>query len=189
MITTLTPYTQVQKALFLDRDGVVIKYVPYLSKVEQVELPLGAGEALKQWQNAGYLLILITNQAGVGRGYYTLEDVEKVHDYIVDEYGKFGVKFTDIFVCPHHPQDNCLCRKPSPKMLNDASKKHGISLSQSFFVGDAPSDVQCAINSECQPVLVLTGRGEETLKNITQYTRKVEIFDSLKDTVKLIPAR
>ncbi len=186
MTTTLTPYTQLQKALFLDRDGVVINYVPYLSKVEQVELPLGAGEALKQWQNAGYLLILITNQAGVGRGYYTLEDVNKVHDYIIDEYGKFGVTFDDIFLCPHHPQNNCLCRKPSPKMLIDASKKHGISLSQSFFVGDAPSDVESAINAECQPILVLTGRGQETLQKITEYTKKVEIFDSLQDTVKLI---
>ena len=188
MITTLTPYTQLQKALFLDRDGVVIKYVPYLSKVEQVELPLGAGEALKRWQDAGYLLIIITNQAGVGRGYYTLEDVEKVHNHIIEEYGKFGVTFTDIFICPHHPQDNCLCRKPAPKMIIDASKKHGASLSQSLFVGDAPSDVQCAINAECQPVLVLTGRGKETLQNIAQYSRKVEIFDSLQDTVKLIPS-
>ncbi|CCQ57898.1 MAG: HAD family hydrolase [Crocosphaera sp.] len=188
MTTTLTPYTQLQKALFLDRDGVVIKYVPYLSKVEQVELPLGAGEALKRWQDAGYLLIIITNQAGVGRGYYTLEDVEKVHNHIIEEYGKFGVTFTDIFICPHHPQDNCLCRKPAPKMIIDASKKHGVSLSQSLFVGDAPSDVQCAINAECQPVLVLTGRGKETLQNIAQYSRKVEIFDSLQDTVKLIPS-
>ena len=62
MTTTLTPYTQLQKALFLDRDGVVIKYVPYLSKVEQVELPLGAGEALKRWQDAGYLLIIINSK-------------------------------------------------------------------------------------------------------------------------------
>ena len=106
MITTLTPYTQLQKALFLDRDGVVIKYVPYLSKVEQVEFPLGAGEALKLWQDAGYLLILITNQAGVGRGYYTLGDVEKVHNYMIEEYGKFGVTFTEICICPHQPQDN-----------------------------------------------------------------------------------
>ncbi len=186
MTTTLTPDTQLQKALFLDRDGVAIKYIPYLSRPEQVELPLGAGEALKQWKNAGYLLILVTNQSGIGRGYYTLEEVERVHRHICDEYGKFGVQFDDIFLCPHHPQDNCLCRKPSPQMLIDASKKHHISLSQSFFVGDAPSDVECAINAECQPVLLLTGRGQETLQKVTDYPREVEIFESLQETVTLI---
>ncbi|MEA5535459.1 HAD family hydrolase [Crocosphaera sp. XPORK-15E] len=186
MTTTFTPYKQLQKALFLDRDGVVIKYVPYLSKPEQVELPLGAGEALKYWQDAGYLLILVTNQAGVGRGYYSLDDVEIVHQFIRQEYAKFGVQFADIFLCPHHPQDNCLCRKPSPQMLINASKKHQISLSQSFFIGDAPSDVECAIKAECQPVLVLTGRGQETLSKLSEYSTRIEVFEGLRDTVKLI---
>ncbi|ACK66334.1 histidinol-phosphate phosphatase family protein [Rippkaea orientalis PCC 8801] len=181
-----TSHTQLNKALFLDRDGVVIDYIPYLSQPEQVRLPHGAGEALKTWQDAGYLLILITNQAGVGRGYYTLEDVEAVHTYIRQEYGKLGVSFEDIFVCPHHPEDNCLCRKPSPEMLIQASKKHQISLSQSFFVGDAPSDLQAAIEADCQPVLVLTGRGEETIKNIAQYSTEIKVFAKLSDTVQLI---
>lgn len=185
-MTTFTPHTQHQKALFLDRDGVVINYIPYLSKPEQVELPLGAGEALKRWQDAGYLLILITNQAGVGRGYYSLEDVAAVHIDIRQKYAQFGVQFRDIFFCPHHPQDQCLCRKPSPKMLIDAAKKYNISLGQSFFIGDAPSDVECAIKADCQPVLVLTGRGRETLQKITDYPRKIEIFEGLRDTVSLI---
>jgi D-glycero-D-manno-heptose 1,7-bisphosphate phosphatase len=186
MTTTLTPDTQLQKALFLDRDGVAIDYIPYLHKPEQVKLPLGAGEALKQWKNAGYLLILVTNQSGIGRGYYSLDEVETVHSHICYEYEKFGVTFDDIFLCPHHPQDGCLCRKPSPQMLIDASKKYHISLSKSFFVGDAPTDIECAINAECGPVLLLTGRGQETLQKIAEYPCKVDIFESLKDTVTLI---
>ena len=170
----------------MDRDGVIINYIPYLSDPEQVKLPLGAGEALKQWQDAGYLLILITNQAGVGRGYYTLEDVAAVHAHIRQEYAKFGVQFHDIFLCPHHPEHRCLCRKPSPQMLIEASKKYKIALSQSFFVGDAPSDVECAMNADCQPVLVLTGRGQETLKKVAAYPHNIEIFESLQETVTLL---
>ncbi|HAC64615.1 MAG TPA: HAD family hydrolase [Cyanothece sp. UBA12306] len=181
-----TSHTHLNKALFLDRDGVIIEYVPYLSQPEQVKLPDGAGKALKSWQDAGYLLILITNQAGVGRGYYTLKDVEKVHTYIRQQYGRFEVYFHDIFVCPHHPDDHCLCRKPSPEMLIQAAKKHQIDVSQSFFVGDAPSDLQSAISANCQPVLLLTGRGQETIKNLAQYTTEIKVFTGLSETVQLI---
>lgn len=183
---TLSPHTPLKKALFLDRDGVVIDYFPYLSKPEQVTFPEGAGEALKKWQNAGYLLILITNQAGVGRGYFSLEDVDKVNSYIRQEYEKFGVYFDDVFICPHHPQDNCGCRKPAPEMLLKASKKHQIAMSESFFIGDAPSDLECSIRGNCQPILVLTGRGKTTVKEINKYPQKIPVFETLLETVKLI---
>ena len=100
------------KALFLDRDGVVIEYIPYLNRPEQVKVPVGAGEALRQWQTAGYHLIVITNQSGVGRGYYTLEEVEAVHQRVCEAYDEYGVTFDDIFLCPHHPEEGCDCRKP-----------------------------------------------------------------------------
>lgn len=176
-----------QKALFLDRDGVVIKYIHYLSKPEQVELPFGAGEALKRWQDKGYLLILVTNQAGVGRGYYNLEDVTDVHNYICKEYKKkYGVNFYDIFICPHHPNEKCLCRKPSPQMLVDASIKYNILLSKSFFIGDTLSDVESALNAGCNPILLLTGKGKDSLKRIVKYPHKIQVFNSLQETVKII---
>ncbi|XTZ12007.1 MAG: D-glycero-alpha-D-manno-heptose-1,7-bisphosphate 7-phosphatase [cyanobacterium endosymbiont of Rhopalodia inflata] len=183
---TNTSRTHFNKALFLDRDGVIVDYVPYLSKPEQVKLPYGAGEALKQWQDAGYLLIIITNQAGVGRGYYSLQDVEKVHRYIQQQYSYFGVFFADIFICPHRPDDKCFCRKPSPEMLINASKKHHIVLSQSFFIGDAPSDLEAAIKANCKPILVLTGRGLETVAKLAQYPIEIRVFKELFETVKLI---
>ncbi|BAP17633.1 D-glycero-alpha-D-manno-heptose-1,7-bisphosphate 7-phosphatase [cyanobacterium endosymbiont of Epithemia turgida] len=184
--STNTSHTHFNKALFLDRDGVIVNYVPYLSKPEQVKLPSGAGEALRQWQDAGYLLIIITNQAGVGRGYYSLQDVEKVHCYIQQQYSYFGVFFTDIFVCPHRPDDKCFCRKPSPEMLINASNKHHIVLSQSFFIGDAFSDLEAAIRANCKPILVLTGRGLETVKKLAQYPIQIKVFKELFETVKLI---
>jgi len=175
-----------RKALFLDRDGVTIDYIPYLSRPEQVKLPAGAGPALKHWQDAGYLLIVITNQAGIGRGYFDHDAVEAVHQTVRAEYGKFGVTFTDIFLCPHHPEAGCECRKPSPEMLLTAAKTYQISLKESYFVGDAPSDLKAAINAGCQPVLVLTGRGQETAAQLHQFSQPIPVFDALCDTVALL---
>ena len=175
-----------RKALFLDRDGVVINYIPYLSQPEQVQIPDGAGQTLKRWQDEDYLLVLITNQSGVGRGHFTLEAVESVHQRVREVYQPFGVTFDDIFLCPHHPDDQCLCRKPSGEMLLTAAEKHGISLADSFFVGDAPSDLSAAIAAGCQPVLVLTGRGQETFAKINEYPVKIPVFDQLADTITLI---
>jgi D-glycero-D-manno-heptose 1,7-bisphosphate phosphatase len=174
------------KALFLDRDGVIIDYIPYLSKPEQVRIPKGAGQALKQWQDAGYLLILLTNQSGVGRGYFTLDDLEAVHTRISQEYQKFEVNFCDILICPHHPSQACPCRKPSPYLLLEAAKKYRLAISQSFFIGDAPSDLECAIKAGCQPVLLLTGRGRTTVQHLEKYPVKIPIYNDLSETVELI---
>jgi D-glycero-D-manno-heptose 1,7-bisphosphate phosphatase len=179
-------HAHLQKALFLDRDGVLINYIPYLSSSQQVNLPHDAGVALKQWQDQGYKLIIITNQSGIGRGYFSLEDVHQIHQRVRDEYAKFGVFFTDIFLCPHHPNDACVCRKPSPYLLIEAAKKYNIDLSQSFFIGDAPSDLECAIKANCQPVLLLTGRGKNTLEKIHQFSCKIPVYEQLKDTIDLL---
>ncbi|MCE2698334.1 MAG: HAD family hydrolase [Nostocales cyanobacterium LE14-WE4] len=174
------------KALFLDRDGVIVNYIPYLSKPEQVEIPEGAGQALREWQDAGYLLIIVTNQSGVGRGYFSLDDVAAVHDQVFIEYQQFGVSFHDVLICPHHPDEGCKCRKPSPYLLLEAAKKYNVNLSQSYFIGDAPSDLDCAIQAGCHPVLLLTGRGTSTVEQIEKYPIKVTIFNELYATVELI---
>ena len=180
---------QPQKALFLDRDGVVIDYIPYLGKPEQVRLPSGAGVALKQWQDAGYLLIVITNQSGVGYGYFSLADVAAVHQCLIEEYEQYGVKFTEIMVCPHHPQAACDCRKPSPEMLLSAAQKHQIALDQSYFLGDALSDLDCALNAGCHPLLVLTGLGKETQEKLDRFPVKIPCFEQLAHTVILLQER
>ncbi|MGK7944635.1 MAG: D-glycero-alpha-D-manno-heptose-1,7-bisphosphate 7-phosphatase [Microcystaceae cyanobacterium] len=180
-------HTHLEKALFLDRDGVLIEYIPYLGRPEQVKLPPNAGIGLKQWQDLGYKLIVITNQSGIGRGYFTLEDVKAVHQRMQDEYAKFGVFFTDILLCPHHPDEGCLCRKPSPYLLVTAAKRHQIAIPQSFFIGDAPSDLDCAIQAGCQPVLLLTGRGKTTVEKLSQYDCKIPVYEQLQDTIDLLP--
>jgi D-glycero-D-manno-heptose 1,7-bisphosphate phosphatase len=174
------------KALFLDRDGVIVNYIPYLSKPEQVEIPEGAGQALREWQDAGYLLIIVTNQSGVGRGYFSLDDVAAVHDQVFIEYQQFGVSFHDVLICPHHPDEGCKCRKPSPYLLLEAAKKYNVNLSQSYFIGDAPSDLDCAIQAGCHPVLLLTGRGTSTIEQIEQYLTEIVVFNQLYETTRLI---
>lgn len=174
------------KALFLDRDGVVVNYIPYLSRPEQVSLPEDAGEALKKWQREGYKLVIVTNQSGISRGYFSLEDVKAIHKRIIAEYRRFGVEFADILMCPHQPADNCQCRKPSPYLILNYSEKHNIDLSKSLFIGDAPSDIECALNAGCQPVLLLTGRGRETKETLLNCNTSIPIFESLSDTLKLV---
>ncbi|BAQ63070.1 D-glycero-D-manno-heptose 1,7-bisphosphate phosphatase [Geminocystis sp. NIES-3708] len=174
------------KTLFLDRDGVVIDYIPYLSHPEQVSLPQGAAEALKIWQNSGYKLVIVTNQSGISRGYFSLEEVKAIHKRIIEKYRYFGVEFADILMCPHQPSDNCNCRKPLPSLILNYSQKYNINLSQSFFIGDAPSDIECAFNAGCQPVLLLTGRGKETQEKISKDKISIPIFENLSDTLQLI---
>lgn len=175
-----------KKALFLDRDGVIIEYIPYLSKPEQVKIPEDAGIALKQWQNKGYKLVICTNQSGIARGYFTINDVQQVHQRIFAQYAQFDVTFDTILMCPHQPEDKCLCRKPSPFLLKEYATKNNINLSHSFFMGDAPCDIECALNAGCKPVLLLTGRGQETVKTLANFAEKIPVFNTLKNTLSML---
>ena len=132
----------------------------YVGHVDQVELIDGAAEALRRLKEEGFRLFVVTNQSGVGRGYFTREAVEEIHA-LLDK--QFGAVIDRYFVCPHHPEDNCDCRKPKPKFLLDAAREFELDLQGSFMVGDRPSDVQCGINAGTRTVLVLTGVGAETL--------------------------
>lgn len=129
---------------------------------ERVVLIPSAASALKRLQDAGYKLFVVTNQS-VGRGYFTRETVESIHAHLDEYFGKAGVRFDGYFVCPHHPEDNCDCRKPKPKFLLDAARVHGLELSRCFMVGDRPTDIQTGVNACTKTILVLTGAGREAL--------------------------
>ena len=153
------------RAVFLDRDGTIMEDATYVGKVEHVVLIPHAPQALKRLQDAGYKLFIITNQSGVGRGYFTREAVESIHAHLKEHFGRAGVRFDRYYVCPHHPEDNCECRKPKPKFLLDAAREYGLDLSGCFMIGDRASDVQAGLNAGVRTVLVLTGAGRETLTN------------------------
>ncbi|HXI82569.1 MAG TPA: D-glycero-beta-D-manno-heptose 1,7-bisphosphate 7-phosphatase [Verrucomicrobiae bacterium] len=151
------------RAVFLDRDGTIMEDSNYVGDVERVLVIPSAAAALRRLQEAGYKLFIITNQSGVGRGYFTREAVESIHAHLDEYFGKHHVHFDRYYVCPHHPEDNCDCRKPKPKFLRDAAREYGLDLSRCFMVGDRASDIQAGINAGVSTVLVLTGVGHETL--------------------------
>ena len=151
------------RAVFLDRDGVLMADTNYVGHVERVVILDQAPAAMRRLQAAGYRLFVVTNQSGVGRGYFTRAAVEEIHALLDRQFATAGTRVDRYYVCPHHPEDNCECRKPKPKSLLDAASEYGLDLAQCFMVGDRASDIQCGQNAGTRTVLVLTGAGPETL--------------------------
>ena len=148
------------RAVFLDRDGTLIEDREYLHKPEEVVIFPGVPAALKKLQDAGYILVMVTNQSGVGRGYFTLKDVGRVHERILNEFRAAGVSLRKIYVAPEAPDQPSRGRKPSPQFLFDAREEFGIDLSQSFMVGDKLIDLECGWNAGVKKsILVRTGYG------------------------------
>jgi len=136
------------KAIFLDRDGTLILDKEYIKDVSQIEFIKGIPETLKKLKERGYLLIIVSNQSGVARGYYSEDDVDKINNEINHMLSEgFGFLLDGFYYCPHHPdygnelyRKKCDCRKPAPGMVLRAAEEHGIDISQSFMIGDKPSD-------------------------------------------------
>ena len=148
------------QAVFLDRDGTLIKEMEYLRRPEQVAIFPGVGAALKLLQDAGFTLFIVSNQSGVGRGYFTLEDVEKVHRHLMTELEREGVRFERIYIAPEHPDQPSRGRKPSPQFLFDARHEFGVDLGRSYMIGDKLIDLECGWNAGVKKsLLVRTGYG------------------------------
>ena len=145
------------KAVFLDRDGVLNKEMgDYVCKLEDFHVLEQNIEPLKTLQDKGYLLIVATNQGGLAKGWYTEEELGKMHAQLKDIYGKHGVEFTDIFYCPHHPDftGDCDCRKPKPGMLLRGIEKYNIDPAQSYFIGDRERDVIAGTAAGVKGILI-----------------------------------
>ncbi len=142
------------KAIFLDRDGTIIKDKKYQSQPEEVEFLAGVDTALKKFLSHGFGLIVITNQSGVGRGYLSIEDVENVNGRIRQELLRLSIPILDFYYCPHYAGSllkeydvRCDCRKPSPGMIIKAGQDYDIDLRESYMIGDKESDVLAGINA------------------------------------------
>ncbi|GAB2683260.1 D-glycero-beta-D-manno-heptose 1,7-bisphosphate 7-phosphatase [Aliiglaciecola sp. 3_MG-2023] len=139
------------KALFLDRDGVINVDHGYASRPEQIDFISDIFPLCKWFQQQGYIIIVITNQSGIGRGYYTEDDFHQLSKWMQSEFEKRGIKVTEFFYCPHHPTkakgkylQSCACRKPNPGMLEQAQKKFDIDMSHSVMIGDNKTDMLAA---------------------------------------------
>lgn len=135
------------KAIFLDRDGVINLDKAYVSKIEDFEFCEGVFEALMHFQNLGYLLIIVTNQSGIGRGYYTEEDFQKLTAWMRKELLHVKIKIDAVYHCPHAPEANCACRKPQSGMFLKAIEDFDIDVKQSWMIGDKPSDIEAALGA------------------------------------------
>ncbi len=152
------------KAVFLDRDGVLNKAVlgKYVNCADDLEVFDFAGPAISILNDLGYLCIVITNQSGIAKGHFGFAALAEIHGKLMQEVAKSGGKITRFYTCPHNPGDPmCKCRKPKPGSILEAAEKFGIDLSQSFMVGDAPSDIEAGKNAGCHTVAVLSGYIED----------------------------
>lgn len=153
------------KAVFLDRDGTLNEDKGYNYRIEDFNLLEGVIEGLGKLRD-NYKLFIITNQSGIGRGYYTEEDMHNYNDYMLREFKKYKINIEKIYFCPHKPKENCNCRKPSSKFIKEAKKEFIIDLDNSYVIGDKPSDIYLSKNSGCKGIYLLTGKGVKHLEEV-----------------------
>jgi len=137
------------KALFLDRDGVINVEKDYLYKIEDFEFINGIFNLCKYYTDLGYIIVVVTNQSGIAREYYSKEDFSRLTVWMKEVFSKNSIAIKDVYYCPHHPaiSGECSCRKPKPGMLLDAAEKHNIDLSNSIIIGDKERDIEAGLNA------------------------------------------
>jgi D-glycero-D-manno-heptose 1,7-bisphosphate phosphatase len=160
-------------AVFLDRDGTLNVEKEYLYRPADFEFIPGAPEAIFRLNQAGCKVLVVTNQSGVARGYFGLEEVERLHRHIAARLAEHGARIDGFYVCPHHPTEgqgtlrrSCACRKGEPGLLLQAAAEHGIDLARSYMIGDKEADIEAGERAGCTPLLVLTGYGTATADKV-----------------------
>jgi len=159
------------KAVFLDRDGTLNVDTGYVHKIEDFRLYDGVIEALRLLKD--FKLFIITNQSGIGRGYYKEEDMHNFNKMLLNELSRNYIRIEKIYFCPHAPEEKCDCRKPNTKFINEAKKEYKLNLKECWVVGDHPSDILMAKKAGCRSVYVLTGHGQ---KHIGEAKDKAEFI-------------
>jgi D-glycero-D-manno-heptose 1,7-bisphosphate phosphatase len=183
----MPPDLTMNRAVFLDRDGTIIEEKHYLRRVEDVVIFPGAAAALGRLQRAGFRLFMVSNQSGVGRGYFTLADVEKVNNYLLGELGREGVRFEKVYIAPEAPGVPSRGRKPSPQFLLDARDEFGLDLAQSYMIGDKLIDLECGWNAGVKKcMLVRTGYGAEAERASADKLGAAAVVDDLAAAVQWI---
>lgn len=175
-----------RKAIFLDRDGTINVEKDYLHKIEDFEFEKNVIEGLKILSELGYIFVVVTNQSGIARGYYSEEDLIILNNHIKDILNKEGIKIEKFYFCPHHPEKGigkykveCNCRKPNTGMLDQAVEEFNIDRKSSFMIGDNISDIEAGIRAGMTSILVTTGHGKEHIEKIKEMG--IKFFDSIYD--------
>jgi D-glycero-D-manno-heptose 1,7-bisphosphate phosphatase len=186
---TATINEQSPKALFLDRDGIINHDHGYVYQKEQFDFVDGIFDLCQKAQQLGYLIIVITNQAGIARGKYSTEQFEQLTEWMVEQFKVQAITITDVYFCPHHPvaglgklKLNCHCRKPEPGLLFMAQNQHHIKLEHSIFIGDKVSDMEAAINAGIKKRILVSSK----YHNCKNSTDDFIVVDSLINAQKLL---
>lgn len=182
------------KAVFIDRDGTINEEVQYLANLQDFKLVPGVGEAIKLLNEDEFKVIVVTNQAGVARGYFGEDKIKEIHQEMRRQLREKGAYLDGIYYCPHHPTEgvgkykkNCWCRKPNPGMVEKAAKDFNLDLGKSYVIGDQLIDVKLGNNAGCKTVLVLTGYGRESYRKKDDCEVRVDfIANDLKKAVEWI---
>lgn len=174
------------RAVFLDRDGVINRDPPhYAHRIDQLGLIEGSSKAIRLLNDNGFVVIVVTNQSGIAKGYYGEEDMQRFNAAMIELLRGEGARIDGIYFCPHHPEAKvekyrirCTCRKPLPGMLFEAGKKFSIDFSSSFLVGDKWSDVEAGRSAGCSTILVMTGHGRK------EYEEKISIANFIAEDLQ-----
>ncbi|MGC9145308.1 MAG: D-glycero-alpha-D-manno-heptose-1,7-bisphosphate 7-phosphatase [Nitrososphaeria archaeon] len=164
------------KAVFLDRDGVICYDVHYMSSPDQFTLMPGVGEGIQKLNEMGFLVIVVTNQSGLKRGLITEDNLKKIHERMISELSAYGARIDDIFVCPCLPEDDCECRKPKPGMILEAARKHSIDLKSSYMIGDKQIDSDAGKAAGCKTILITEDASAVADFKVKNFIEAVEII-------------
>lgn len=182
------------KLVILDRDGVINRDADnYIKSVEEwVPLP-GSIDAIARLYRAGYSVVVATNQSGIGRGLFDLDDLEAMHAKLSGLLATQGAELAGIFYCPHTPEDQCHCRKPAPGLIDTIAGDFGVSLNGVPLIGDSLRDLQAGLSNHCIPILVRTGKGTATEQKLSSQPeielRQAAVFDDLGQAVDYLLAQ
>jgi D-glycero-D-manno-heptose 1,7-bisphosphate phosphatase len=190
-LTTIFMLTSpLPKAVFLDRDGVINKEVNYLSEISEFEFIPGIFETCKAFQDSGFKLIVITNQSGIARGYYTAEQFHVLDQWMRQQFLEQGIQISATYFCPHHPslgigqyKQECFCRKPNPGMILSAVAEHQLDLSKSLLFGDKLSDIESGRKAGVSHCVLLKSGHTVSADHILAADM---VFDSLGETESII---
>ncbi len=183
------------KAVFLDRDGTINVDKAYLSKIEDFEYLPGVIDGLKLLQKSGYLLIIVTNQSGIARGFYSESDFQKLNDWMLNDLKNKGIIINKVYYCPHHPDGkiekysiDCNCRKPKLEMYYKAIEEFNIDISISYTIGDKIRDLALCENTDCKGFLISESEKKSIITNVKNklyknIRYKLDMFDAANEIV------
>lgn len=174
------------RAIFLDRDGTIIKDNGYIGKVDDVKFYHYTFDCLRQLQKK-FLLFIVTNQSGISKGLINQDSVDKIHSYISQKMNDNGIEIKEIYCCPHTNEDKCLCKKPRPLFIDKAKSEYSIDILNSYVIGDHPSDIELALNVQANGIYLLTGHGRRHYYELNRDTgHKIKIRHNLAFATKTI---